>query len=247
MPAKKKTTKKAAAPKTKTKKQDGVAIPEMRIKKFQVDIEGTGEPIVVHAWSQKAIQEMLDKQLGKPKAGKKEPKNPVMDFADSLYWLDDRPDEKLKALDPEDYEGANKVAKGHRFGFPTIAFKKAMVSACRNIEGIPMTLARGAFHVVSDVIDPREGLSMVELMNNKGPAHPEIRRDMVRIGQGTADIRYRGEFRNWHARLTIEYNSGVMSPDQIINLLNIAGFAVGVGENRPEKDGSWGTFRVVGG
>lgn len=233
----------------KAKKKEPLAIPKMGIKSFQVEIVSSGEPITVHAWSKKAVQEMLDKQLGKPKAKKKDPKNPVMDFFQSLYWLEGFPGGKgFDDLDPEDYDGANKAVEGHRFGFPTIAFKNAMVSACRNIEGVTMATARGAFHVVSDIFDPREGRSMVELMDFDGKQSlaPQIRQDMVRIGQGTADIRYRGMFSNWRARLDINYNSGVMTPEQIVNLLNIAGFAVGVGEHRPEKNGQWGMFQVTG-
>lgn len=32
--------------------------------------------------------------------------------------------------------------------------------------------------------------------------------------------------------------------EQIVNLFNVAGFACGVGEWRPSKDGSFGTFHV---
>ena len=74
---------------------------------------------------------------------------------------------------------------------------------------------------------------------------PEMREDMVRIGMGTADIRYRGEFKNWSTVLTIRYNPMAMSMAQIINLFNIGGFSNGVGEWRPSKDGAFGTFHVA--
>jgi hypothetical protein len=53
---------------------------------------------------------------------------------------------------------------------------------------------------------------------------------MVRVGMGTADIRYRGEFKTWSATVTVRYNARVLSADQVVNLFNTAGFAVGVGE-----------------
>jgi len=71
-----------------------------------------------------------------------------------------------------------------------------------------------------------------------------MREDMVRIAMGTADIRYRGEFKQWKVRLLVRYNASVLSPAQIYNLFNLAGFGVGVGEGRPEKNGSWGMFHV---
>jgi hypothetical protein len=67
---------------------------------------------------------------------------------------------------------------------------------------------------------------------------------MVRVGMGTADIRFRGEFREWRTRLTVRYNARVLSDEQIVNLFNTAGFAVGIGEWRSEKDGSYGLFHV---
>ena len=42
----------------------------------------------------------------------------------------------------------------------------------------------------------------------------------------------------------IDYDEEMMQIDTIINLLNRAGFGVGIGEWRPEKDGQFGRFRV---
>lgn len=70
---------------------------------------------------------------------------------------------------------------------------------------------------------------------------------MVRIALGTADIRYRGEFREWSADLAIRFNASVLSAEQITNLFNMAGFGVGVGEWRPERSGSFGMFHVATG
>jgi len=134
------------------------------------------------------------------------------------------------AKDPEqDYQDSLYKLDGGGFGFPCVAFKAAAVGACRFAD-MKMTEARGAFHVVGEfaVID----------------GAPSMREDMVRVGMGTADIRYRGEFKQWKTTLTISYNAAAFSPAQIINLFNIAGFGVGVGEWRPEKDGSYGRFHV---
>jgi hypothetical protein len=76
-------------------------------------------------------------------------------------------------------------------------------------------------------------------------AEPAMREDMVRVGMGTADLRYRGEFADWHAKLLVRYNANVLSESQILNIINVAGFAVGVGEWRPEKDGMNGMFHVA--
>lgn len=118
------------------------------------------------------------------------------------------------------------------YGFPAIAFKAAAVSACTSLgKAITKVQARQAFHVVGELI--------------KIDGVPTCREDMVRVGMGTADIRHRGEFKKWSCELTIRYNARALTREQIVNLFNVAGFAVGVGEWRPERDGQYGLFRVA--
>ena len=196
----------------------GIEIPEIRTQLMKITVIGDS-PLISHAWSEKAKKMILDKQMKKATSGR-EAKDPWMDFCESLYWLDGMPKK------PKDTD-----IKKSRFGFPTCAFKAAAVDAGYQ-QGIltKKTTARGAFHILDDFVEIK--------------GTPTIREDMVRIGMGTADIRYRGEFKEWSAELTIRYNPSVMSAEQIINLINMGGFANGVGEWRPSKDGSFGTFHV---
>ena len=73
---------------------------------------------------------------------------------------------------------------------------------------------------------------------------PSMREDMVRVGMGTADLRYRPEFKSWSISLPIEYNADAITLEQIVNLVNLAGFGVGIGEWRPERDGQYGMFHA---
>lgn len=195
-----------------------VAIPRIDTRTMQLRLIGDS-PLISHAWSQKAIEMMLAKQMKKAKTAK-DAKDPWSDFCESLYWLSAKPEKPTEA----------DVTKAE-FGFPCVAFKAAAVGACRFSEGIKMTEARGAFHVSGELVkiesDP-----------------PKMRQDMVRIAMGTADVRFRGEFTQWAATITVAYNAAALSPEQIVNLFNLAGFGVGVGEWRPEKDGSYGRFHV---
>ena len=72
-----------------------------------------------------------------------------------------------------------------------------------------------------------------------------MREDMVRVGMGSADLRYRGEFKNWYMDMSLEFNaSGDVTLDQIINVINAGGYTVGLGEWRPEKDGTFGKVHI---
>ena len=119
---------------------------------------------------------------------------------------------------------------GGGYGFPAGAFKAAAIDACSHVDGMTKVQARGAFHVIGEMA--------------KIEGDPRMREDMVRIAMGTTDIRYRAEFPAWSTTLKIRFNANVMRAEQIVNLFNTAGFAIGVGEWRPQKDGIYGMFHV---
>lgn len=182
-----------------------IELPALQIQTVQFLLVGDS-PLIVHAWSEKAKRQMLDKQMKRPTAAK-------------------------EAKDPEaDYNACFYRTPGGGFGFPAIGVKAAMVSACRFVDA-KMTVLRGAAHIDCEML-PVIGT-------------PRPREDMVRVGMGTADIRYRPEFPEWRMPVTIKFNSAVLSPEQLANLLNAAGFGVGIGEWRPEKNGSFGRFHVA--
>ena len=205
------------------KEELGIELPALKIGLMEVTLVGDS-PLIVHAWSMKAKKEMLDKQMKKAK-GAKEAKDPRSDFDASLYRLPDG-----------------------GYGFPSVAFKGAAVTAGTSVAGITKVAARQAFHVLGEDADVEGAFdgckSRVNLVRIEGGA-PTMREDMVRVGMGTADLRYRGEFTDWHAKILVRYNANVLSESQILNLLNTAGFAVGVGEWRPEKDGMNGMYHVA--
>jgi hypothetical protein len=214
--------KKKAAAKGKTKETETPAttinITAPKIERVKLTLRGIS-PLIVHKWSDKAKKMMLAKQMKQAKTGKAA-KDPAQDFYESLYWLDGMPTSPTAA-----------DLKKARFGFPVVGFKGAAVDACSHIDGVTKVLARGAFHI--------DG----EFATIKGI--PSMREDMVRVGMGVADIRYRAEFKEWTTTLPLRINTNVLSIEQVVNLFLTAGFAIGVGEWRPSRDGSFGMFEVV--
>lgn len=202
----------------------------IEIQKVNLRIVGD-TPLIMHAWSEKAKRMMLEAQMGLAKGKKKEPKNPVEDFIRSMYWLTDMPEEMTE----EAFNEA--ISNGARFGFPVTAFKQAAISAAYRMGWAKDKVSlRGAFFIDSD----ENG--MIEIHSDA----PKMREDMVKVGMGTADIRYRGEFANWYADMTISYNmNGNYSLENIMNIINAGGYICGVGEWRPEKDGQYGMFHVA--
>lgn len=215
---------------TKKTTSEALEIRALDIQKINVRIVGD-TPLIMHAWSEKAKREMLDKQMKKTKTSARQAKNPVEDFIRSMYWLTPMPEEMTE----EAFYKA--VEDGARFGFPVTAFKQAAISAAYRLGWSKDKMSmRGVFFIDGDENQ------MVEIHSDT----PIIREDMVKVGMGTADIRYRGEFRNWYADLTVVFNaSGSVGVEQILNIINAGGFVCGVGEWRPERDGLFGQYHVA--
>lgn len=209
-----------------------VEIKPLEIEEVEIQITGI-TPLIVHSWSEKAKKEMLDKQTGATKTKKRDFKNPVEDFINSMYWISGKPIEYT--IDA--FEKA--IANGATFGFPVTGIKQSAISgAFRGGMTKDKASIRGAFFI--------DGLQVNgDLLAVIESDPPAMREDMVRVGMGTADIRYRGEFNNWSIRLKLTYNkNGAYTLEQIINMINIGGYTVGIGEWRPERDGQYGMYRI---
>lgn len=125
----------------------------------------------------------------------------------------------------EDYEQAKHKSVEGWEGFPAAGFKAAMIRGAKMI-GLVMKDTQTAFFVKADCPETQ----LVRIIGES-----RMRTDMVRVGMGAADIRYRPEYPEWSAVLNIEFNEGVISLEQIFQLVRAAGYGCGIGEMRPEK------------
>lgn len=122
-----------------------------------------------------------------------------------------------------------------KFGVPGLGLKGAIVSAAHKDIGIEKTLVRKALFLVTD--DPDKVLPLEV-------GEPTIREDHVRVGMGTADLRYRPCWENWRLYVEFEVDNDLLTQEDVINLVNRAGFGIGLCEWRPEKNGEYGRFEV---
>ena len=221
-----------------TKKEEAViSIRPIEVKETTIRIVGDS-PLIMHAWSEKAKRMMLEAQQGKAKGKKKPVKNPVDDFIQAAYWMSGKPQYPDNASEEEcaaAFEAA--IENGATFGFPVTAIKQAAQSAAYRLGWVKNQMGlRGSFFIKGD----ENG--MVQIHSDT----PEMREDMVKVGMGTADIRYRPQFNHWYADLVISYNAaGEFSLEAIVNAINAGGYVCGLGEWRPERDGDYGRFHVA--
>lgn len=212
--------------------------PEFEVVEFRI----VGDtPLIVHAWDEKAKRMMLEKQMGKAAKTKHEIKVPTNDFINSLYWLTEKPQNGVDDADAQaNFDAA--IAAGAKFGFSIGGIKQSFITgAARGGLDVRMTELRGAFFLEGNT--EASNFDFAEIV---GPA-PVMREDMVKVGgmSKTADIRYRGEFKEWEIPLKMRINkNGKYSIEQILNCVTMGGFVTGIGEWRPERDGQFGMYSL---
>ncbi|MFB3883481.1 MAG: hypothetical protein ACE149_19620 [Armatimonadota bacterium] len=179
-----------------------------------------GSPLVIHAFAEKAKQEIRDKQAKKAKKAKEQrcPENEC---------------EAAKYIDACGRECA-----------PVTAIKKALISAATAMDNLTKVALRQALFVAPSA-DPASMLVPIETPSGE-PAVGVMREDAVTIGINTRGLSYRPEYREWMLRVSVEYNSRLISDVQLLALAEQAGWGVGICEGRPERTSAlgWGRFAV---
>ena len=214
-----------------TAKADKIEIPALDIRTLELTLIGD-TPLLCHAWSQKAKMQLREKSTKKASAGKAAI-IPHIDFAESLYWLTEKPEFSATTSDAEAKEILDEIIPHSRFGFPNTGFKESAVSAGLQCGVIKYKInARAAFFIQGE---------FAEIIGT-----PTLREDIIRIQGKSATPRHRAEFKEWATKVTIQYNASMMSAEQIANLFRMGGFAIGVGDWRPARGGTFGMYHVGG-
>ena len=202
-------------------KNDDVKInsAERGIQRLEFTLRGRpGSPLVVHSFADKAKQEIRDKQQKRAKKAK-EQRDPAAECEASKY------------IDERGRECA-----------PVTAIKKSLISAATAMDDLTKVgLRQAIFVAVAD--DP--GASLVPIETHSGsPAKGVMREDAVTIGINTRGLAYRPEYKEWQLRVTVEFNPRIVSTEQLLALIDQAGWGVGICEGLPERSSAlgWGRF-----
>jgi hypothetical protein len=213
-----------------------INIQRIAASSIRVPVVGTA-PLIVHNWSKKAKQQMLDAQQGKRKV--KEVRDPEADYNASFYRL-----------------GVPEPGQRQKYGFPVLGFKAATISAARFYgKDVTMTMLKQClfFRGIMTAADNQQLVeidyewdeeAMGGLPLDDPHRNPHMREDVVRLGQGSTDLRYRAEFFPWRAELIVTYVESALSQDSVLSLIDSGGMGVGVGEWRPQRGGQYGTYEI---
>lgn len=197
-----------------------IAIPAKKVEGIVVSVEGL-TPLIVHQFGEKArnqIRETQAKKSTKTAKAVRGPEEIALEIAACHYQVIGN--EKL-------------VATEGRFGFPSSGFKGAAVSAAPFGSGMFKSRAKSLFFVPGEVVPITCDLI-------------EPREDAVRLENGVVQLRYRPYYQGWKASFGVQFSPDTVSVEQIVNLFDLAGTLVGIGENRPGKTGgTYGQWKVV--
>ena len=197
-----------------TKKvQQRIEIRPPAFETIRLHIDGTA-PLITHKFSEKMRRQIEEKQTAKDATSKKrEPKDYRQEFENARY----------------------RAREGGWDGIPCGALRNSMIAACRTVEGLAMTKAKGAFFILPQGHDITDGTPLVRIIGDvKHDTRP------VRLESGVADLRNRPRYDNWSAVFDVQYDADMVSASDVANLLARAGAQVGICEMRPQAPNSFG-------
>lgn len=193
-----------------------LSLPAIKIARLKCRIKGL-TAVITNKFSEKARQQIEDKQQKKAKATGRQKRDPKKEYETSMYRLADG-----------------------SYCIKAIAIKKAMVNAAKDDK--KGALIRRSVFVLAD--GSNEGDELIRLK-----AKPQMNKTIKICKNGSADLRYRALYDPWSAEITIEFIPNLVSAEQVLNYLQLAGFCVGIHEDRPmgkesDSTGDKGRFQV---
>jgi len=136
-------------------------------------------------------------------------------------------------LEEDKYEAKKHLTDDGKLGIPSTAFLKGMTEVAPYIDGMDKKRVRGSVRILGDIIPINFKKEFKDIRWGKTSGITKAPRKIIRP-----------KFTNWRCKLDIVYNAMNMSAEQVINLLNWAGFQMGVGGFRPEHSGNFGQYEV---
>jgi len=140
-----------------------------------------------------------------------------------------------EVLDVEaEFREAMHLTENDEYAIPMKAIKSSLINAAHKDIGIEKTLVKKSifYYGGSDAVVPMQC------------DDPIMREDYVKVGMSGTDLRYRPEWNEWAADVEFEFNPDNLQVEDILTLVDLAGFGVGLHEMRPEKGGENGRFEV---
>lgn len=123
-----------------------------------------------------------------------------------------------------------------KLGIPARAFYQSMIRASSYL----FEIKSGGMRNIKEGVTIKGDILPIKYKSHKVLTHwgrtSGIKKSPMKI--------MRNAFYDWECELEVEFNKANLSVEQVVNVLNWAGFHIGVGSFRKEKTGNFGAFHV---
>lgn len=190
----------------------------------RISIVGDSD-LILNKMRDSTTQELADKQEGKVQ-GTKKPVNMYEHLVGSIHWLKGEESDYTE-------EGWKNALANNIPGYPSSGMKKALCDAVVRVLGETYSTK---FNANVQILDSFLPIEFSASNYDKSLFSPQ---------KGSPVLCYRNVFKDWKTTFTIKYIPDNYSLERIIEVINCAGFACGIGSHRPSsKGGSNGMFHV---
>ena len=200
-------------------KQEVIELKPLLTKTVEVTIVGDGD-LVLNKMNDVSVRKLMQERKGKAKDT--EPSNMWEEIITSIHWFCGKPDNFSE-------EGFEQALKDNAPCITAFGLKKSFGDAVvRNEVDKYKTKFDNAVNIIAD-----RGLVPITF------AEHSIDERLMSPKKGSPVLVRLNHFTGWRATFTVCYTENVYSLEQIINIVNLAGFGIGIGSGRSSGYGRY--------
>ena len=192
-------------------------------KFITVSVEGDSD-LVLNKMSDPEARDLIDKRKDKAKSNTK--RNYWEEIITKIHWRDGKPDEFTE-------ESLIDALKNNAPCISNFGLKKSFMQAVVRNE---IDKYSTKFDATVNVLGER-GLTPIKFVTHS------IEEMLMSPKKGSPVLTRLNIFSGWSADIKLSYMETSYSAEQIINIINLAGFGIGIGSSKPS---GFGRYHVVG-
>mgnify|MGYP007042641575 FL=1 len=205
-----------------TKKEEGIQLQEIKVKHAKITIEGDGD-LVLNKMNDVVALDLINAR--KDKAKRTEKSNMWEEIITSMHWRDGKPtDFSEEGL----IDALTNNARITSFGL----LKSFCDSVVRNGIDKYSTKFKAGVNVIA-----KGGLIPITFAEHR------IDEKLMSPKKGSPVLVHLNRFSGWKATFEISYVENIYSIEQIINIIELAGFGCGIGSGRTSGYGRYHVSR----
>lgn len=213
-----------------TKNEEIIELKAIAPKTVTIRIEGDSD-LVLNKMNDVNARQLTDARKDKAKDTSKP--NKWEAISTSMHWLD-----SIKDISPDEFseEILEKLLKENAPCLTAFGLKKSFGQAVTRNE---ISQYATKFDANVNILGKGDNLIPIKY------AEHHVDEKLMSPKRGAPVLVYLNRFSGWSADITISYLENVYSLEQIINIINLAGFGLGIGSGRTSGYGRYHVSEIV--